>query len=36
MDEWEFDAEACCIAMAEDMKWEYEQMMSERKKEVAG
>lgn len=31
MNEWEFDAEACCQDMTEEMKWEYEQMMQERK-----
>jgi hypothetical protein len=29
IEEWEFDAEACCREMQEWIKWEYEQMMME-------
>lgn len=31
MNEWEFDAEACCQAMEEEMAYEFNQMMMERK-----
>lgn len=30
MDEWEFDSEACCQDMAEEMAYEFKQMMQER------
>lgn len=36
MDEWEFDAEACCAAIAEDMEYEFNRMMQERREEMYG
>lgn len=34
MNEWEFDAEACCQDMAEEMAYEFNQMMQERREEM--
>ena len=36
MDEWEFDAEACCQAMEEEMAYEFDRMMQERRVEMNG
>jgi hypothetical protein len=34
MNEWEFDEEACCRDMAEEMEFEFNRMMQERKEEM--
>lgn len=35
MDEWEFDAEACCRAMQEEIDFEFNRMMEERRREFS-